>query len=419
MEGTRSVAAGDYEKQLKVSGDDELGHLMRSFNTMTRQIARTRRIAEKSQLMEARQRDYLESVMEHITSGVLTIDDTGFNKRGNPAACSIFGIDTFYFTEINIEDVLQEYPMMQAFFDAVRNNMRNEQQWQEEVVMFGQIGRKILRVTGASLQSQTDDRREQVIVVDDLTELIQAQKDSAWSEMARRMAHEIKNPLTPIQLSAERLQRKLSGEVSGDKQSMLERYTHTIVQQVEAMKTMVNAFTEYARSPSQNPVALNLNELLEDVSVLYHESYTEVTIELELDPSIPLIMADGVRLRQLVHNLVRNSIDSIETGGWIKLSTRGVEELGRQYLEFSVEDSGHGIADQIADNLFEPYVTTKTTGGGLGLAIVKKIVDEHSGIVWVDKGTNKGARFVVRLPAISQKDDKLQTESIRNTEVMP
>ena len=130
-------------------------------------------------------------------------------------------------------------------------------------------------------------------------------------------------------------------------------------------------------------------------------------------------MADGVRLRQLVHNLVRNSIDSIETGGWIKLSTRGVEELGRQYLEFSVEDSGHGIADQIADNLFEPYVTTKTTGGGLGLAIVKKIVDEHSGIVWVDKGTKKGARFVVRLPAISQKDDKLQIDSIRNTEVMP
>jgi nitrogen fixation/metabolism regulation signal transduction histidine kinase len=419
VEGTRSVAAGDYEKQLKVSGEDELGHLMRSFNTMTRQIARTRRVAEKSQLMEARQRNYLESVMEHITSGVLTIDDTGFINRGNPAACSIFGIDTFYFTEINIEDVLQEYPMMQAFFDAVRNNMQNEQQWQEEVVMFGQSGRKILRVTGASLQSQTDDRQEQVIVVDDLTELIQAQKDSAWSEMARRMAHEIKNPLTPIQLSAERLQRKLSGEVAGDKRSMLERYTRTIVQQVEAMKTMVNAFTEYARSPSQNPVALNLNELLEDVSVLYHEGYTEVTIQLELDPSIPLIMADGVRLRQLVHNLVRNSLDTIETGGWIKLSTRGVEELGRQYLEFSVEDSGDGIADEIADNLFEPYVTTKTTGGGLGLAIVKKIVDEHSGIVWVDKGTKKGARIVVRLPAISQKDDKLQTEPLQNTEVMP
>ena len=421
VEGTRSVAAGDYEKQLKVSGDDELGLLLRSFNTMTRQISRTRAIAEKSQLMEARQKNYLESVMEHITSGVLTIDETGFIKRGNPAACSIFGIETFYFTEINIDEVLHEYPMMQAFFDAVKNNIQSEQQWQEEVVIFGPSGRKILRVRGAPLQSQSDDRQEQVIVVDDLTELIQAQKDSAWSEMARHLAHEIKNPLTPIQLSAERLQRKLSGEVTGDKQSMLDRYTRTIVQQVVAMKTMVNAFTEYARSPSQNSAALNLNELLEDVTVLYHENYSEVTIELELDPSIPLIMADGVRLRQLVHNVVKNSFDTIEAGGWIKLSTRAVQELGHQYLEFSVEDSGDGIADEVADNLFEPYVTTKTTGSGLGLAIVKKIVDEHSGIVWVEKGGQGGARFVVRLPVNSQKDDKLQSKTRRkkDTEVMP
>ncbi len=138
VEGTRSVAAGDYEKQLKVSGDDELGLLLRSFNTMTRQISRTRAIAEKSQLMEARQKNYLESVMEHITSGVLTIDESGLIKRGNPAACSIFGIETFYFTEINIDDVLHEYPMMQAFFDAVKNNMQSQQQWQEEVVILAQ-----------------------------------------------------------------------------------------------------------------------------------------------------------------------------------------------------------------------------------------------------------------------------------------
>jgi PAS domain S-box-containing protein len=421
VEGTRSVAAGVYDRHLKVSGDDELGLLMRSFNTMTRQISRARRIAEKSKLMEARQRNYLESVMEHIASGVLTIDNTGLIKRGNPAACTIFGIETFYFTEINIDDVLREYPMMQAFFDVVRNNMPSEQQWHEEIVIFGQSGRKILRVTGARLESQTDDRQEQVIVVDDLTELIQAQKNSAWSEMARRMAHEIKNPLTPIQLSAERLQRKLSGEVVGNHRSMLDRYTRTIVQQVEAMKTMVNAFTEYARSPSQNPGILNLNDLLEDISVLYHENYTEVTIELELDSSIPQIMADSVRLRQLVHNLIKNSLDSIDTDGWIKLSTRGVQTQSHQYLELVVEDSGNGIADEVAENLFEPYVTTKITGGGLGLAIVKKIVDEHSGIIWVEDGERGGARFVIRLPAISQKDDKLQAGNVRNNdaEVMP
>jgi nitrogen fixation/metabolism regulation signal transduction histidine kinase len=231
--------------------------------------------------------------------------------------------------------------------------------------------------------------------------------------MARRLAHEIKNPLTPIQLSAERLQRKLSGEVPKDKQSMLDRYTHTIVQQVEALKTMVNAFTEYARSPVQKPAALNLNEILEEVSVLYHENYTEVTIDLDLESSMPLIMADGVRLRQLVHNLVKNSLDTIDTGGWIKISSRCVRELDSQYVELIVEDSGEGIAQEVADNLFEPYVTTKTTGSGLGLAIVRKIVDEHSGIVWVETSELGGARFIVRLPAISQiGDETVMQESL-------
>lgn len=413
VEGTKSVAAGDYEKQLVVSGDDELGFLLRSFNTMTRKISRTREIAQQSQLMEAMQKNYLESVMEHITSGVLTIDETGFIKSGNPAACSIFGIESYFFTELYIDDVIREYPMMQPFYEAVRNHMQSEHEWQEEVVVFGQSGRKILRVRGATLKSQSETRKEQVIVVDDLTELIQAQKDSAWSEMARRMAHEIKNPLTPIQLSAERLQRKLSGEVSGDKQSMLERYTHTIVQQVEAMKTMVNAFTDYARSPSQNPESLNFNQMLEEVTTLYDEINPEVTIKLELDGQAILIMADAVRLRQLVHNLIKNSLETIDAVGWIKLQTRALREFGVQWAELIVEDSGDGIADEVAENLFDPYVTTKTSGSGLGLAIVKKIVDEHNGVVWVEKGEQGGARFIIRIPAISPVNEDM--EASKNT----
>jgi PAS domain S-box-containing protein len=421
VEGTKSVAAGDYEKQLVVSGDDELGFLLRSFNTMTRKISRTREIARQSQLMEAMQKNYLESVMEHITSGVLTIDETGFIKSGNPAACSIFGIESYFFTELYIDDVIREYPMMQPFYEAVRNHMQSEHEWQEEVVVFGQSGRKILRVRGATLKSQSETRKEQVIVVDDLTELIQAQKDSAWSEMARRMAHEIKNPLTPIQLSAERLQRKLSGEVRGDNQSMLERYTHTIVQQVEAMKTMVNAFTDYARSPSQNPELLNINQMLEEVTTLYDEINTEVTIKLELDGQALLIMADAVRLRQLVHNLIKNSLETIDAVGWIKLQTRALRELGVQYAELIVEDSGDGIADEVAENLFDPYVTTKTSGSGLGLAIVKKIVDEHNGVVWVEKGEQGGARFIIRIPAISPvNEDMAATKNTKNSvEIVP
>ena len=417
VEGTKSVAAGDYEKQLEVSGDDELGFLLRSFNTMTRKISRTRAIAEQSQLAEAMQKNYLESVMEHITSGVLTIDETGFIKSGNPAACTIFGIEPYFFSELYIDDVVREYPMMQQFYEAVQSHIQSENDWQEEVVLFGHSGRKILRVRGATLQSQTqsENRKEQVVVVDDLTELIQAQKDSAWSEMARRMAHEIKNPLTPIQLSAERLQRKLSGEVAVDKQLMLDRYTHTIVQQVEAMKSMVNAFTDYARAPSQKPESLNLNEMIEQVTTLYDENHSEVSIQLELERRTTMIMADGVRLRQLLHNLIKNSLETINDEGWIKLQTRCLREYGIEYIELIVEDSGEGIADEVAENLFEPYVTTKNSGSGLGLAIVKKIVDEHNGMVWVEKAEQGGARFILRLPAISQLDDNMKiTEKTKN-----
>ena len=401
VEGTKAVAAGDYERQLAVSGTDELGFLLRSFNTMTRKISRSRMIAEQSQIMEAKQKSYLESVMAHITSGVLTIDESGFIKSGNPAACSIFEIDSYYFTELYIADVLREYPMMQRFFDAISNRMPTEDEWQEEVIMFGQSGRKILRVRGTTLQTQTNDRKEQVIVVDDLTQMIQAQKDSAWSEMARRLAHEIKNPLTPIQLSAERLQRKLSGEVTVKKQEMLDRYTHTIVQQVEAMKSMVNAFTDYARSPAQKPESLDFNAMLEEISVLYHENNTNISIHLDLEKDLPAILADGVRLRQLVHNLIKNSLETIRQNGWIGLQTRLHGEQGRQFVEFTVEDSGDGIAPEIADNLFDPYVSTKATGSGLGLAIVQKIVDEHGGLVWVDKAKQGGARFIVRLPLLA------------------
>ncbi|MFV2031992.1 MAG: ATP-binding protein [Gammaproteobacteria bacterium] len=410
VEGTKSVAAGDYEKQLTVEGSDELGILLHSFNIMTRKIAKSRAEAEQSQRMEAVQKNYLESVMEHISSGVLTLDETGFIKRGNPAACSIFGIESYFFTEQYVDDVVREYPMMQRFFEVVQGHIENDQEWHEEVVIFGHSGRKILRVSGTSLQTHSDNRKEQVIVVDDLTELIQAQKDSAWSEMARRLAHEIKNPLTPIQLSAERLQRKLSGEVAPDKQPMLDRYTQTIVQQVEAMKSMVNAFSDYARSPTQKPESLNLNQMLEAITILYDEDNTDVEIKLELDSSIPVIQGDAVRLRQLVHNLIKNSLETIEQSGWIKLQTRSVHESGRQYAELSIEDSGGGIADEIADNLFEPYVTTKTSGSGLGLAIVKKIVDEHGGMVWTEKGSQGGARFIVRFPLLSQMNDETSAD---------
>ncbi len=420
VEGTKAVAAGDYEKQLTLSGNDELGFLLRSFNTMTRKISRSRAVAEQSQRMEALQKNYLESVMEHITSGVLTIDETGFIKSGNPAACQIFDIESFFFSELYITDVVHQYPMMEPFFKAVQTHLNSDDEWQEEITIFTQGGKKILRVRGTTLLSESDNRREQVIVVDDLTELIKAQKESAWSEMARRLAHEIKNPLTPIQLSAERLQRKLSGQLESEQQSMLDRYTHTIVQQVEAMKSMVNAFTEYARSPAQQSSRLDLNAMLEDVVVLYHENHSEVRIDLELDKNLPEIDADDVRLRQLLHNLIKNSLETIDGEGWIRLKTELTESSGRSWIELTVSDSGAGIADEVMDNLFDPYVTTKSAGSGLGLAIVQKIVDEHGGTVRVGRAQRGGAKFTVRLPLSEAADDASNRDAgSRQSRAMP
>ncbi|MDJ0832783.1 MAG: ATP-binding protein [Gammaproteobacteria bacterium] len=404
VEGTQAVAAGDYEKQLPLSGEDELGFLTRSFNTMTRKLARARAVADQSQLMEAMQRNYLESVLEHINSGVLTIDENGLIKQGNRAAEMIFDLGPGAFYERQIEHMEKEYPQSTRFFDVVKTHIKSPQEWQEEVVIFGQSGRKILRVRGTELNQSFQQVREQVIVVDDLTRLIQAQKDSAWSEMARRLAHEIKNPLTPIQLSAERLQRKLAGQVNENKQELLDRYTHTIVQQVEAMKSMVNSFTDYARAPSPNPEPVNLNQIITEVVELYAESQPKIDIRLKLERQMPEIEADPVRLRQLVHNLVKNATEAIDAKGWIDIKTECLEEYGCQYVQVKVEDSGHGFDEELLENLFEPYVTDKAGGTGLGLAIVKKIVDEHGGRVWAENIPDDGARVSLLLPVQAVKE---------------
>ena len=370
---------------------------------MTRKISRARAIADQSQMMEALQKSYLQSVLEHINSGVMTIDEAGVIKQGNRAAEMIFGLDTGTLNERTTDQLIQSYPQLGRFFDVITQNVKNRQEWHEEIIIFGQNGRKVLRVRGSELEQKFQIVREQVIVIDDLTELIQAQKNSAWSEMARRLAHEIKNPLTPIQLSAERLQGKLAGQVDKEKQEMLDRYTHTIVQQVEAMKLMVNNFTDFARAPSPNLQNMDLNQMIREVVELYIENRKSIDIQLNLDMKMPEIQADAVRLRQLIHNLMKNASEAINDKGWIRLSTQCVEEYGCHYVELTVADSGKGISAGIMDTLFEPYVTGKSSGSGLGLAIVKKIVDEHNGLVWAENSETGGARFILRLPVISVK----------------
>jgi len=401
VQATRAVSAGDYEQQVPVSGNDELGFLLRSFNTMTRKISRARSIAEQSQRMEEMQRNYLESVLEHINSAVLTITSEGKLQKANHAAATIFHVPYDDLLNANLHDLGLKHPSMGKLCEAVCNHVTEaKKDWQEEVSIFGNQGRKVLMVRGTTLGWTGQTEPEHVIVVDDITALVQAQRDSAWSEMARRLAHEIKNPLTPIQLSAERLQRKLHDELEGDQQALLNRYSHTIVQQVEAMKTMVNAFTEYARAPQKKPISLNINELVNEVAEFYLENQQKIAVQLDLDPKAPLLLADPVRIRQLLHNLIKNAFEAIGEQGRVVVNTRCLEESGCNYVELKVQDDGPGIDVELIENICEPYVTTKATGSGLGLAIVKKITEEHGGLVWAENRDSGGAVVTLRLPVM-------------------
>lgn len=402
VEATRAVSAGDYESQIPVSGNDELGFLIRSFNTMTKKIARARSVAEQSQQQEEMQRNYLESVLEHLDSAVLTITADGRLKKVNHAAATIFNVPYEELLHARLTDLGKQHPTLEKLCEAVCGYTSNSNaDWQEQVNIFGSQGRKVLMVRGTSLAwTAAQDEPEHVIVVDDITALVQAQRDSAWSEMARRLAHEIKNPLTPIQLSAERMQRKLRNDLPEPQQELLDRYSHTIVQQVDAMKTMVNAFTEYARSPEKNPERLDINELITEVAEFYLENQQGIVLQLKLDAKTPVLLADPVRVRQMLHNLIKNAFEAIAEQGLIELVTRCTIESGCDYVEIQVLDNGPGIAADVIENILEPYVTTKATGSGLGLAIVKKIAEEHGGVVWVENRVEGGARITLRLPVM-------------------
>jgi nitrogen fixation/metabolism regulation signal transduction histidine kinase len=241
-----------------------------------------------------------------------------------------------------------------------------------------------------------------VIVFDDVTAMIQAQRDAAWGEVARRLAHEIKNPLTPIQLSAERLRHKYLDKMAPQDAEVLDRSTHTIVQQVQAMKEMVQAFSEYARAPKLQIQPIELSTLVREVLDLYVSNNQQVTINFDCGDAIPAVEADTGRMRQLLHNLIRNAIESLadQDNGRVNITLARQVVAGIDFVELRIEDNGPGIEEEMLDKMFEPYATSKHKGSGLGLAVVKRIVEEHSGVVFAENRPQGGACLVVRLPAL-------------------
>jgi PAS domain S-box-containing protein len=400
--GTRAVASGNYHKRLPVTSSDELGMLVQSFQDMTDKISQAQREAKSSQRQAERERAYLRAVLGRLSTGVLTLDRHRTVRAVNTAASHILGVDLEKATGMDIAQLQEEFPELEEFIQALIPHL-NElgTDWREEVTL-RKGGHKLLMCQGTHLPGIRGLRAGFIIVFDDVTALIQAQRDAAWGEMARRLAHEIKNPLTPIQLSAERLRRKYLDTMDPQDAEVLDRSTHTIVQQVQTMKEMVQAFSEYARPPQIQLRPIALEVIVNEVLDLYRGDDMAVQIDFRYEEHLPMVEADPGRVRQLLHNLIRNAMESISSqqAGFLNIRLAKVEEVGKTFVELRVDDSGPGIPADMLDKLFEPYATTKPKGSGLGLAVVKRIVEEHAGSVFAENLTGGGASLVIRLPAL-------------------
>ncbi|HEX7559849.1 MAG TPA: ATP-binding protein [Usitatibacter sp.] len=395
-EATRAIAKGDYSKLNPVKSRDEFGVLTQSFNTMTRQIADATDAMERNQQQLENSKTYLESILSNLTSGVLTFDERLYVKTMNAAANAILAIPGGAFHGIKLSEWPRHVQSVAPFAEIALRQFASSgmRQWEEQMEYRRADGQqRTLLIRGTRLGKSGESGY--VVVFDDVTHLIQAQRDAAWGEVARRLAHEIKNPLTPIQLSAERLQQKLQDKLPEHEADILKRATGTIVNHVAALKGMVDDFTQYAHASRMNAKAVNLNELVREVLVLYEAM--GVAIEPRLTESLPSIYADPAMLRQVLHNLFQNAIDAltgVENPRILVATT-----MGTGGVLLTVRDNGTGIAEGVMGRIFEPYVTTKPKGTGLGLAIVKKIVDEHHGRILVENVKPHGATVSIVLPS--------------------
>ena len=410
--GTAAVASGDYSKRLPLPANDELGFLVQSFNQMTRRIERARNDAELSRQQVDEQQAYQACVLSNLSSGVITLDARQCLQTYNEAASKILAVDLEPLYAKSFKELAALHSSLGRFVEIVLEQLEKHQQWREEITLFGASGRQILVCRGVPMTGALEASGDTLIVFEDVTTLVQAQRNAAWGEVARRLAHEIKNPLTPIQLSAERLRHKYLNTMDKESAEVLDRSTHTIVQQVEAMKEMVNAFSEYARAPQIKLEALNLNSLIDEVLDLYRDDESGLQIKVSLDPVMPHVEADAGRLRQLLHNLIKNAIEAMQsttTAPEISIRTLCMQESKCRYVEIRIDDNGPGWSCDVQAELFEPYVTSKQGGTGLGLAIVKKIVEEHGGMVMAEDRPDGGARVLIRLPVLhSDREDEQQ-----------
>ena len=397
-EGAKAVAQGDFSQPRPVYRNDELGQLTRLFNHMTEQLAIAREAEELNRIRQEAARHYLETVLESLTAGVITLDEAGRLKTLNRSAENILGLPLSELSGSNWHDWPQSVPQYLLLTELFQTILATEHTGKPvQTAYTGGDEARILLAKATPLPA--DNGGGTVLVFDDITLLVRAQKEAAWGEVAKRLAHEIRNPLTPIQLSAERLAWKLQDKLGEQDAQILARSTDTIIKQVAAMKEMVEAFRNYARAPSLKLEKQDLNKIIEEVLLLYEAG--ACTFDAVFS-NIPAVMyADTTAMRQVLHNIFKNAAEAAEEAAQPEVYIHTANADGQ--ITLTVANNGKSFSKDMLANAFEPYVTDKPTGTGLGLPVVKKIVEEHGGRIALSNPAEGGACVKITLPALVEE----------------
>ena len=401
VEGTQAVAKGDFDTQLPIPTGDEIGFLVNSFNEMTKGLSSARQQASLSQNLVEAERANLEIILANLSTGVISLEADLRIRTVNKAAGAILDVDLKDYSGELLSDVAANNTVVQELYDVVKRQLdKGITVWHDQIIVHAIKGRRVLTCACTDLSSEAEENVGYVVVFDDITLQLQSQRDAAWGEVARRLAHEIKNPLTPIQLSAERLRQKYLKTMTSKDGEILDRSTHIIVEQVAAMRDMVNAFSDYARAPDMEISSFDIKILIDEVIDLYKEQEARIKILFSVNSIIEDFDADPGRIRQMMHNLIRNSIEAIDVreSGYININVNLLEIKQTEMIEILVEDNGGGFEAESLGQIFDPYVTSKPKGTGLGLAIVKKLVEEHMGSITAENTKNNGALIRILLP---------------------
>ncbi|MFA7536466.1 MAG: ATP-binding protein [Desulfuromonadales bacterium] len=399
---TNKVARGNLDVRINIDSDDEVGSLISAFNQMTTDLRRGQRaIREKNFELQAsnleleQRRRYMEIVLKNVTAGVISLDKQGNLTTINKSAETLLKISPLKYLGKNFRQVIgpDHLPLINGFLKELIQSKKDSIRKQISVLL--PDGKVTLLVNVTTLRDENGEFMGTVVVFDDLTHLLKAQRMAAWREVARRIAHEIKNPLTPIQLSAQRLRRRYLERFTSDGK-VFDDCTAMIIRQVDELKNLVNEFSSFARMPASNPTPNNLNELISEAMILYQEGHKDIAFSFRPDPQLPVFNLDRDQIKRVIINLLDNAVGSLAREGVIELDTSF--DKGLQMASFSITDNGCGIRAEDRQRLFEPYFSTKKSGTGLGLAIVSTIVSDHNGYVRVKENSPQGSRFIVELP---------------------